>query len=104
MLRGGYLNMHELETYDDNYKSQLLEWCQKHNKIITKLTNLSTINHSLNHQQAKPDIINRRRNHHSRHTNTNSCNHFYILIKKNIPSTIVTSISQINRQIPYNGR
>lgn len=35
MLRGGYLNMHELETYDDNYKSQLLEWCQKHNKLIT---------------------------------------------------------------------
>lgn len=35
MLRGGYLNMHELETYDDNYKSQLLEWCQKHSKIIT---------------------------------------------------------------------
>ncbi len=35
MLRGGYLNIHELETYDDNYKSQLLEWCQKHNKIIT---------------------------------------------------------------------
>ncbi len=35
MLRGGYLNIHELETYDDNYKSQLLEWCQKHNKIVT---------------------------------------------------------------------
>jgi len=35
MLRGGYLNIHELETYDDNYKSQLLEYCQKHNKIIT---------------------------------------------------------------------
>ncbi len=35
MLRGGYLDIHELETYDDNYKSQLLEWCQKNNKIVT---------------------------------------------------------------------
>ncbi len=35
MLQGGYLNIHELETYDDNYKSQLLEWCQKNNKIVT---------------------------------------------------------------------
>jgi ribonuclease-3 len=34
MLRN-YLDVHELETYDDNYKSQLLEWCQKHNKIVT---------------------------------------------------------------------
>jgi ribonuclease III len=24
-----YLDIHELEQYDDNYKSQLLEWCQK---------------------------------------------------------------------------
>ncbi|MDX2134425.1 MAG: ribonuclease III [Saprospiraceae bacterium] len=24
-----YLNIHELEHFDDNYKSQLLEWCQK---------------------------------------------------------------------------
>lgn len=35
MLMGGYLNIQYLETYDDNYKSQLLEWCQKNNKIIT---------------------------------------------------------------------
>ncbi len=35
MLRGGYLNIHALETYDDNYKSQLLEYCQKHNKLIS---------------------------------------------------------------------
>jgi ribonuclease-3 len=34
MLRGGYLDIHNLETYDDNYKSQLLEWCQKHNKLV----------------------------------------------------------------------
>ncbi len=34
MLRGGYLNIHELETYDDNFKSQLLEWCQKNNRIV----------------------------------------------------------------------
>ena len=33
MLRT-YLNIHELETQDDNYKSQLLEYCQKNNKII----------------------------------------------------------------------
>ena len=24
-----YLDIHELESFDDNYKSQLLEWCQK---------------------------------------------------------------------------
>jgi ribonuclease-3 len=30
-----YLDIHELENYDDNYKSQLLEWCQKHGKIIS---------------------------------------------------------------------
>lgn len=29
-----YLNMNELETKDDNHKSQLLEWCQKHGKDI----------------------------------------------------------------------
>lgn len=30
-----YLDMHELETSDDNYKSQLLEWGQKENRTIT---------------------------------------------------------------------
>jgi len=30
-----YLDIHELEHYDDNFKSQLLEWCQKNNKTIT---------------------------------------------------------------------
>ncbi len=35
MLRGGYLDIKELETYDDNFKSQLLEYCQKHNRIVT---------------------------------------------------------------------
>lgn len=29
-----YLDIHELETYDDNYKSQLLEWGQKNGKNI----------------------------------------------------------------------
>jgi ribonuclease III len=29
-----YLDIHELETYDDNYKSQLLEWSQKHGKTV----------------------------------------------------------------------
>ncbi len=29
-----YLNIHELEEFDDNYKSRLLEWCQKNNKTI----------------------------------------------------------------------
>ena len=29
-----YLDIHELEEYDDNYKSRLLEWGQKHNKDI----------------------------------------------------------------------
>lgn len=33
MLRK-YLDIHELEQKDDNYKSQLLEWSQKHNKDI----------------------------------------------------------------------
>lgn len=36
-----YLNIHELEQFDDNYKSQLLEWCQKNGrqidyKVLTK--------------------------------------------------------------------
>lgn len=36
-----YLDIHELEQYDDNYKSQLLEWCQKNGhqidyKVLTK--------------------------------------------------------------------
>lgn len=30
----GYLDIEHLETYDDNYKSQLLEWCQKNRKEI----------------------------------------------------------------------
>lgn len=30
-----YLNIHELESYDDNYKSQLLEWCQKNGKEVS---------------------------------------------------------------------
>lgn len=29
-----YLDIHELEIFDDNYKSQLLEWCQKNGKSI----------------------------------------------------------------------
>lgn len=29
-----YVDMHELENYDDNFKSQLLEWSQKHGKTI----------------------------------------------------------------------
>jgi len=31
----GYLDIHELESYDDNYKSQLLEWCQKNGSIVS---------------------------------------------------------------------
>ena len=30
----GYLDIHELESFDDNYKSQLLEWCQKNGQTI----------------------------------------------------------------------
>jgi len=30
-----YLNIQELESYDDNYKSQLLEWCQKNGKEVS---------------------------------------------------------------------
>lgn len=29
-----YLNIHQLEIIDDNFKSQLLEWCQKNGKEI----------------------------------------------------------------------
>ena len=29
-----YVDVHELESYDDNYKSQLLEWCQKNGQTI----------------------------------------------------------------------
>ncbi len=29
-----YLDIHELETFDDNYKSQLLEWCQKNGQTV----------------------------------------------------------------------
>ena len=30
-----YVDVHELESYDDNYKSQLLEWCQKNGQTVT---------------------------------------------------------------------
>jgi ribonuclease-3 len=30
-----FIDVHELETYDDNFKSQLLEWSQKHGKTIS---------------------------------------------------------------------
>lgn len=30
-----YLDIHELETYDDNFKSQLLEWSQKNGKQVS---------------------------------------------------------------------
>lgn len=29
-----YLDIHQLEEFDDNYKSQLLEWCQKNGRQI----------------------------------------------------------------------
>ena len=29
-----YVNVHELESFDDNYKSQLLEWCQKNGQTV----------------------------------------------------------------------
>jgi ribonuclease-3 len=29
-----YLDIHKLEDKDDNFKSRLLEWCQKHNKSV----------------------------------------------------------------------
>jgi ribonuclease-3 len=34
MLRS-YVDVHELESYDDNYKSQLLEWCQKNGQNVS---------------------------------------------------------------------
>ena len=33
-----YLDIHDLETTDDNYKSRLLEWCQKESKGISYKT------------------------------------------------------------------
>jgi ribonuclease-3 len=30
-----YVDVHELETVDDNYKSQLLEWCQKNGQTVS---------------------------------------------------------------------
>ncbi len=30
-----YVDIHELERFDDNYKSQLLEWCQKHGRSVS---------------------------------------------------------------------
>jgi ribonuclease-3 len=30
-----YVDVHELENFDDNYKSQLLEWCQKSGKTVS---------------------------------------------------------------------
>ncbi|MEM1217470.1 MAG: ribonuclease III [Bacteroidota bacterium] len=30
-----YVDIHELESYDDNYKSQLLEYCQKHGQTVS---------------------------------------------------------------------
>jgi ribonuclease III len=30
-----YVDVHQLETFDDNYKSQLLEWSQKNGKLVT---------------------------------------------------------------------
>ena len=30
-----YIDVDELETTDDNYKSQLLEWCQKNGKSVS---------------------------------------------------------------------
>jgi ribonuclease III len=33
-----YLNIQDLESKDDNYKSRLLEWCQKHGKEINFTT------------------------------------------------------------------
>lgn len=30
-----YVDVQELENYDDNYKSQLLEWCQKNGQSVT---------------------------------------------------------------------
>ncbi len=30
-----YVDVHELESIDDNYKSQLLEWCQKNGRTVS---------------------------------------------------------------------
>lgn len=30
-----YIDIHELETVDENYKSQLLEWCQKNGQLVS---------------------------------------------------------------------
>lgn len=30
-----YVDVHELESFDDNYKSQLLEWCQKNGQTVS---------------------------------------------------------------------
>ena len=30
-----YVDIHELEHFDDNYKSQLLEWCQKNGQTVS---------------------------------------------------------------------
>lgn len=30
-----YVDVHELESFDDNYKSQLLEWCQKNGRTVS---------------------------------------------------------------------
>ncbi|MEK7255625.1 MAG: ribonuclease III [Bacteroidota bacterium] len=30
-----YVDVHELESFDDNYKSQLLEWCQKNGQSVS---------------------------------------------------------------------
>ncbi len=30
-----YIDIHELETVDENYKSQLLEWCQKNGQMVS---------------------------------------------------------------------
>jgi len=34
LLLRNYVDVHELESYDDNYKSQLLEWCQKNGQTV----------------------------------------------------------------------
>ena len=33
-LLKNYVDIHELERFDDNYKSQLLEWCQKNGQSV----------------------------------------------------------------------
>lgn len=34
-LLRSYVDIHELERFDDNYKSQLLEWCQKNGQTVS---------------------------------------------------------------------